>query len=97
MGLLGRVPAPVVGQTNPPQSTQQSAELEEAKRLNQQVEQLYKQGQYAAAIPLEERALVIREKVLGLEHPDVVQSLNNLAERCFAGKINEIQHCYYNL
>ena len=54
--------------------------LAEAKKLNQQVVQFIEQGQYAAAIPLAERALAIREKVLGLEHPDVAQSLNNLAE-----------------
>ena len=79
MGLLGGVPAPVVGQANPPLKTGQSAELEEAKRLHQQAEELYNQGQYAAAIPLAERALAIREKLLGQEHPDVAESLNNLA------------------
>lgn len=79
MGLLAPATAPVIGQTNPPLSAQQSAELEEAKRLNEQARKLYNQGQYAAAIPIEERALAIREKVLGKEHPDVAQSLNNLA------------------
>lgn len=78
-GLLVGVPEQAIGQATPAQSTQQSAELAEAERLNQQVEQLYKQGQYSAAIPLAERSLAIREKVLGLEHPDVAQSLNNLA------------------
>jgi tetratricopeptide (TPR) repeat protein len=34
---------------------------------------------YAQARPLYERALAIREKVLGAEHPDTVLSLNNLA------------------
>jgi tetratricopeptide (TPR) repeat protein len=34
---------------------------------------------YAAARPLLERALAIREKVLGPEHPDTALSLNNLA------------------
>src|SRR5919199_1249655 len=80
MGLLGGVPAPVVGQANPPLKTGQSAELEEAKRLHQQAEELYNQGQYAAAIPLAERALAIREKLLGQEHPDFAESLNNLGE-----------------
>jgi CHAT domain-containing protein len=53
--------------------------LEEALRLNQQVIQLYNQGQYAAAMPLAERSLAILEKVLGKEHPLVAKSLNNLA------------------
>jgi hypothetical protein len=34
---------------------------------------------YAEARPLQERALAIREKVLGHEHPDTATSLNNLA------------------
>ncbi len=34
---------------------------------------------YVAAQPLFERALAIREKVLGLEHPDTATSLRNLA------------------
>ena len=37
-------------------------------------------GQYAEAAPLLARALAIREKVLGPNHPDVAQSLNNLGE-----------------
>ena len=42
--------------------------------------QLYHaQGRYADAEPHYQRALAIREKVLGPEHPDVATSLNNLA------------------
>ena len=37
------------------------------------------QGKFAEAEPLYERSQVIREKVLGPEHPDVAQSLNNRA------------------
>ena len=37
------------------------------------------QGRYAKAEPLYQRALAIREKALGPEHPDVATSLNNLA------------------
>ena len=40
---------------------------------------LRSQGRYADAEPLYQRALAIREKVLGPEHPDVATSLNNLA------------------
>ncbi|BAY65055.1 peptidase-like protein [Calothrix brevissima NIES-22] len=80
LGLLVSIPREVAGQAQPPLSAQQSAELAEAERLNQQVEQLYQQGKYSEAIPLAERALTIREQVLGKEHPDVATSLNNLAE-----------------
>ncbi|CAN0549492.1 unnamed protein product [Ectocarpus sp. 12 AP-2014] len=37
------------------------------------------QGKYDKAEPLYERSQAIREKVLGPEHPDVAQSLNNRA------------------
>ena len=36
-------------------------------------------GRLRAARPLHERALTIREKVLGPEHPDTAESLDNLA------------------
>jgi len=39
---------------------------------------LQKQGNYAAAEPLFQRALAIWETGLGLEHPNVASALNNL-------------------
>ncbi len=42
------------------------------------------QGKYAAAKPLYQRSLAIREKALGPEHPDVALSLNNLAALYYA-------------
>jgi hypothetical protein len=36
-------------------------------------------GDLAGARPYYERALAIREKALGPDHPDTAQSLNNLA------------------
>ncbi|MBR8833084.1 MAG: tetratricopeptide repeat protein [Stigonema ocellatum SAG 48.90 = DSM 106950] len=77
--LVGNNPIVVTGQSQPSQQADQKAALEEAERLNQQVNQLYKEGKYSTAIPLAERALAIREKVLGKEHPEVATSLNNLA------------------
>jgi tetratricopeptide (TPR) repeat protein len=40
---------------------------------------LYERGRYTDAEPLYQQALAIREKTLGPEHPDLAQSLNNLA------------------
>ncbi len=80
LGLLVNEPKPVTGQTQPPQTIQQSPELQEAEKLNQRAWELFQQGKYTEAIPLAEKALAIREKVLGLEHLDVATSLNNLAE-----------------
>ena len=59
---------------------QWSFEFPEAARLlNQAGFYLEARGRYTDAKPLCERALAIREKALGPEHPDVATSLNNLA------------------
>ncbi len=54
----------------------------ESKRLadlcNETGYYLHFRGAYAAARPYFERALAIREKALGPDHPDTAQSLNNL-------------------
>jgi tetratricopeptide (TPR) repeat protein len=52
---------------------------EAARLLNEAGYYLRDRAQYAEAEPLYERALVIREEVLGKRHPDTAQSLNNLA------------------
>jgi len=78
-GLWVLMPELAKGQVNPPALTTQSDELAEAERLAQQVEQLYNQGKYQEAIPLLERVLSIRRKILGQQHLDVAVSLNDLA------------------
>ena len=56
-------------------------EFEEAGRLlNETAYYLHERARYEEAEPLFQRALAIREKALGPEHPDVATSLNNLAE-----------------
>ena len=50
-----------------------------ATSLNNLALLLQDQGDLAGARPLYERALAIREKVLGAEHPDTATSLSNLA------------------
>jgi hypothetical protein len=54
-------------------------ELKGANELNQKVVKLHETGKYAEAIPLARRAIVLREQALGATHPDVSESLNNLA------------------
>ena len=41
---------------------------------------MYAQGKYAESEPLHQRALAIREKALGPEHPDVTTGLENYAD-----------------
>jgi tetratricopeptide (TPR) repeat protein len=53
---------------------------EAAYLLNQTAVFLYERARYEEAEPHYARALAIREKALGPEHPDVAQNLNNLAE-----------------
>ncbi|MBE8968722.1 tetratricopeptide repeat protein [Nostocales cyanobacterium LEGE 12452] len=78
-GLWVLMPKLTIGQLTSPLSTNQSAQLAEAKRLEQQAEKLSNEGKYGEAIPLVERVLAIRKQTLGDEHPDVATSLNNLA------------------
>jgi tetratricopeptide (TPR) repeat protein len=52
---------------------------EAAQLLNSTGDYLTKSAQYAQAEPLLQRALAIRERVLGPEHLDTATSLNNLA------------------
>ena len=56
-----------------------AASAECADLLNRAGEYFYYRGAYLEARPLYERALAIREKVLGPEHPDTATSLNSLA------------------
>ena len=53
---------------------------EAARLLNQVGSYLYLRALYAEAEPLFRRALAIREKALGPDHPNTALSLNNLAE-----------------
>jgi CHAT domain-containing protein/Flp pilus assembly protein TadD len=55
------------------------AQTDDAEVLNKKVVELYRAGKYAEAIPLAQRALAIREKALGPDHPDVATSLNSVA------------------
>lgn len=50
----------------------------DAELLDQQVEKLYRQGEYAAALGIAERSLELRNKSVGPEHPSTAESLNNL-------------------
>ena len=53
------------------------------------------QGRYADAEPVYKRALALREKALGLEHPSVGTSLNNLAELYrLQGRLAEAEPLY---
>ena len=52
---------------------------EAASLLNKMGHYLWDSGEFAEAQPLLEHALKMREQVLGLEHPDLAQSLNDLA------------------
>jgi Tfp pilus assembly protein PilF len=59
--------------------TNDAVSTECAELLNRAGEYLCSRAAYSNARPLFERALAIREKALGPEHPDTTTSLNNLA------------------
>lgn len=60
--------------------------LDEAKRLNQKVVQLFQENKIDEALPLAKRVLQIREKALGKDDQLVVEALLNLAELNLAKK-----------
>jgi len=51
----------------------------EWETLNQEVTELYRAGKYDRAVVVAKKALEVAEKNVGLNHPDVAMSLNNLA------------------
>ncbi|HEX7314388.1 MAG TPA: FxSxx-COOH system tetratricopeptide repeat protein [Pyrinomonadaceae bacterium] len=52
---------------------------ESARLLNEAGNYCFERAQYAEAVALFKRALAIRERMLGAEHPDVAMSLSDLA------------------
>jgi CHAT domain-containing protein len=60
-------------------ATENDRALQDAVKLNTEVRRLYFAGKYDEARPLAERVLETRERVLGMEHPDVASALNSLA------------------
>ncbi|MFN5515843.1 MAG: tetratricopeptide repeat protein, partial [Cyanobacteriota bacterium] len=67
-------PIPLLAQTQ--LTPEQERRLAEAKKLNDQVVEIYQQGNYSTAEPLYQQALAIRKEILGEKHPDTAQSLN---------------------
>ena len=47
--------------------------------LNDEVNELYRTGQYARAVVVGKKALKVAEEIVGPDHPSVATSLNNLA------------------
>ncbi|MBO0861229.1 MAG: CHAT domain-containing protein [Chloracidobacterium sp.] len=60
-------------------ATNDDLELQEARRSFQNYLELYRAGKYDEAIPLVERALEIRKKLLGPDHQDVAAAILGLA------------------
>ena len=83
----------VIGQSTSNETTEEiDPRLSEADELQKRYSELYKQGKYQEAIPLAEKALSLRQQVLGNNHPDVATSLNNLAELyCVQGRYKEAE------
>ncbi len=84
LGLLGAAPNQAIANNSinlklSATSQKDDPELAEALQLTEKAIALYALGKYVEATPLAERALTLREKVLGANHADVAQSLNNLA------------------
>ncbi len=69
--------------------------IEQARFMNSLAFLLYHTGEYKKAEGLFEKAMLIREKVLGKEHPDTATSYNNLAGAYKnQGKYKEAEELY---
>src|SRR5262249_10830605 len=60
-------------------ATENDRALQEARKLYKKASDLRNSGKYDEALPQFERALEIREKRLGPDHPDVSQAISGLA------------------
>jgi CHAT domain-containing protein/Tfp pilus assembly protein PilF len=67
-------------------TSSRAAEIEEARRLSLEVEELIDRDGYDEALPKARLALEIRERVLRPDHPEVASALNNLAYILFRKK-----------
>lgn len=76
LAVLGRYTLNIIALRSP---TADERSLEAARRLSEESRSLRQKGKYNEAVPLEERALAIREKVLGADHSVVAKSLHALA------------------
>ncbi|WNZ44126.1 tetratricopeptide repeat protein [Leptolyngbya boryana CZ1] len=69
----------VQGQAPPPLSAAQAAQWKETEGLRAEMYRLYQAGEFGKAIELAEKVLAIAEKILPPNHPNLAQSINNLA------------------
>jgi CHAT domain-containing protein/Tfp pilus assembly protein PilF len=76
-------------------ATESDRALSEALKLNTEFLRLYLAGKYDEARSFGERALQIREKTLGPDHPDVAQSANNLGQLCYLKAEYARSEAYY--
>jgi hypothetical protein len=53
--------------------------VKKAKELSAQVEALFEKGEYDAAFEPARESLEIRERYLGSDHPDVAESIHDVA------------------
>jgi CHAT domain-containing protein/Tfp pilus assembly protein PilF len=64
-------------------ATDDDRALQEARKRYQDFFKLFREGKYGEALATIERAVEIRERILGPEHRETVNALHNLATICF--------------
>jgi tetratricopeptide (TPR) repeat protein len=91
LGLIVAVALTMVASIIAPAFSQQ----DELAALDKRIRELYQAGKFSEAIPLAQRVLVIREKVLGPDHPNVAIWLNDLANLYLAqGRYADAESLY---
>jgi len=88
-------PAQTPAEKKPQYTPEQQQQLDRANDLLTQVSKLKDQGKYAEAIALAAEALMLREAVLGPEHPDTAYALGRLATiQQYSGNLAEALPLY---
>jgi CHAT domain-containing protein/Flp pilus assembly protein TadD len=77
--LLSLITVQAQGQAAPTPPSQRDAKIEEARSLSKEVVTLIARGEYDEALRKAMRALEIRQRIFGIEHPDVASALVNIA------------------
>jgi CHAT domain-containing protein len=74
---------------------QQRDLLRQAQRWNDEVVRLWQQGKAKEALPLAQKALALRQQLLGRAHPQTALSWLNLgAQHAALHNLREAEHCY---
>lgn len=72
-------PGPGAPPPAPALSEKDKTELDDAEKAAKEVYRLFQDRRYSEALPIAERVVAVRRRILGPDHPDVAQAMMNVA------------------